>query len=118
MDIQITSRHEKASQSLQDTITDELNKLEKYYDRITSCHVILDAQRGQEIMEVVMNMAGHTITAKAKSDNLGKTIDSVITKTERQLKKITEKIKTHKGKKTSRIDPASDDKKRFAEKVL
>jgi putative sigma-54 modulation protein len=101
MDIQITSRHEKASQSLQDTITDELNKLEKYYDRITSCHVILDAQRGHEIMEVVMNMAGHTITATAKSDNLGKTIDSVITKVERQLKKISEKIKTHKGKKTS-----------------
>jgi putative sigma-54 modulation protein len=99
MEIQITSRHEKASQSLQDTITDELNKLEKYYDRITSCHVVLDAQRGMEIMEVVMNMAGHTITASAKADNLGKTIDSVITKVERQLKKISEKIKTHKGKK-------------------
>jgi putative sigma-54 modulation protein len=99
MEIRITSRHEKASQSLQDTITDELNKLEKYYDRITSCHVVLDAQRGMEIMEVVMNMAGHTITAKAQSDNLGKTIDSVISKVESQLKKISEKIKKHKGKK-------------------
>ena len=99
MEIRITSRHEKASQSLQDSIADELNKLEKYYDRITSCHVVLDAQRGMEIMEVVMNMAGHTITAKAKSDNLGKTIDSVISKVERQLKRISEKIKTHKGRK-------------------
>jgi putative sigma-54 modulation protein len=99
MEIQITSRHEKASQSLQDTITDELNKLERYYDRITSCHVVLDKQRGMEIMEVVMNMAGHTITATAKSDNLGKTIDGVVSKVERQLKKISEKIKTHKGRK-------------------
>jgi len=33
MDIQITSRHEKASQSLQDTISAEFSKLEKYYDR-------------------------------------------------------------------------------------
>lgn len=97
MEIQITSRHEKASQSLQDTITEELERLEKFYDRITSCRVILDAQRGKQIMEIVMNMAGHTVAATAKAENLGKAIDSAIMKVERQLKKINEKIKRHKG---------------------
>ena len=54
MEIQITSRHEKASQSLQDTITAELEGLQKFYDRITSCHVILDKERGKEIVEAVI----------------------------------------------------------------
>ncbi len=97
MEIQITSRHEKASQSLQDTITAELEGLQKFYDRITSCHVILDKERGKEIVEAVIHMAGHTVAAKAKAENLGKAIDAVITKVERQLKKINEKIKNHKG---------------------
>ena len=96
MDIQITSRHEKASQSLQDTINAEFSKLEKYYDRVTSCHVIIDSERGKQMMEVVMNMAGHTVTATAKDVNLGKAMDSVIIKVGRQMKKINEKIKDHK----------------------
>ena len=101
MDIQITSRHEKASPSLQETIKGEINKLEKYFDHITSCHVILDEQRGQQFMEIVMNMSGHTVTASAKNAKMGKVIDEVIGKVERQLKKINEKIKEHKGNGTS-----------------
>ena len=97
MDFQITSRHEKASASLKQTITDEFNKLEKYSARITSCHVIIDSQRGMEILEVVLGMAGHTINATAKAGNIGKAIDEVLTKVERQLTKINEKIKDHKG---------------------
>jgi Sigma 54 modulation protein / S30EA ribosomal protein. len=48
------------------------------------------------MMEVVMNMAGHTVTATAKDGNLGKAMDAVIMKVERQMKKINEKIKDHK----------------------
>ena len=97
MEIQITSRHEKASQSLQDTLTAELEGLQRFYDRITSCHVVLDKERGKEIMEIVVHMAGHTVAGNAKAENLGKAIDLAITKVERQLKKINEKIKSHKG---------------------
>lgn len=97
MEIQITSRHEKASQSLQDTLTAELEGLQRFYDRITSCHVVLDKERGKEIIEIVVHMAGHTVAGNAKAENLGKAIDLAITKVERQLKKINEKIKNHKG---------------------
>ena len=97
MDIQITSRHEKASASLRQTIIDEFAKLEKYSDRITSCHVIIDSQRGMELLEVVLNMAGHTINATAKAGNIGKAVDEAIMKVQRQLSKINEKIKDHKN---------------------
>ena len=98
MDITITSRHEKASASLQKTITAEFGKLERFYDRITSCHVIIDSERGMDSIEVVLNMAGHTVTATAKAENVGKAIDEAFMKTERQLKKINEMTKDHKFK--------------------
>jgi len=97
MDIQITSRHEKASASLQQTIIEEFGKLEKYYDKLTSCRVIIDNERGMEILEVVLTMAGHTVNATAKEASIGKAIDEAFMKVERQLAKISGKRKAHKN---------------------
>jgi len=98
MEIQITSRHgNKASQTLQETITAEMQKLEKYYEKITSCHVILDSEHVDKTVEITMNTQGHQIVGNAKAENIGKAIDASIEKVERQLKKLNEKIKNHKG---------------------
>jgi putative sigma-54 modulation protein len=96
MEIRITSRHTKASQSLQDTITAELNRLEKFSEKITSCHVILDNEHLDQTVEITMHAFGHEVVGLAKAENFGKAFDSAIEKVERQLKKISEKIKDHK----------------------
>ncbi|NLW32436.1 MAG: ribosome-associated translation inhibitor RaiA [Fibrobacter sp.] len=96
MEIQITSRHNKASQTLQDNITAELKKMERFYDKITSCRVVLDSEHVDKIVEISMTTQGHQLIATAKADNLGKAIDSALAKTERQLKKLNQKIKSHK----------------------
>jgi putative sigma-54 modulation protein len=97
MEIQITSRHSKASQELQDTITAEIGKLEKFYDKITSCHVVLDSESIDKTVEITMNALGQQVVASAKAENLGKAIDDAVAKVERQLKKLNEKAKSHKG---------------------
>ncbi|MBN1757149.1 MAG: ribosome-associated translation inhibitor RaiA [Chitinispirillaceae bacterium] len=96
MEIQITSRHNKASQSLQDTITDELQKVGKYFDKITSCHVILDSEHVEKTAEITMSTLGHQVVATAKAENIGKAFDDALAKAERQLKKLNAKIKNHK----------------------
>jgi ribosomal subunit interface protein len=50
-----------------------------------------------EIFEVVVTMAGHTLNATSKAANIGKAIDEAYMKIERQLEKITGKIKDHKN---------------------
>jgi ribosomal subunit interface protein len=96
MEIRITSRHEKASQSLQDTITAELNKIEKYSEKISSCHVILDTEFLKKKVEITMHALGREVVGTAKAENVGKAFDAALAKVERQLKKINEKIKDHK----------------------
>ena len=96
MEIQITSRHNKASQTLQDTITADLNRLEKFSEKITSCHVVLDNEHVDQTVEITMHTFGHQVVAMAKAENIGKAFDSALEKIERQLKKISEKIKDHK----------------------
>jgi putative sigma-54 modulation protein len=96
MEIQITSRHSKASQSLQETITAELQKLDKFFNKITSCHVILDSEHVEKVAEITMSTMGHPVVATAKAENIGKAFDGALVKVERQLKKLNAKIKNHK----------------------
>ena len=97
MNIQITSRAKKASETLQETIRGELDSLEKYSDKITSCHVILDHEHENNLVEINCHTIHHQLGAKAKDENLGKALDEAIEKMERQLKKVNEKIKDHKA---------------------
>ena len=96
MEIQITSRRSRASQSLQNTITTELKKVGKYFDKITSCHVILDSEHVDKVAEITMNTFGRSVIATAKAENVGKAFDDALGKAERQLKKLNAKIKNHK----------------------
>jgi len=105
MEIQITSRHTKASQTLQDTITTELNKLSKFFDKITSCHVILDVEHLDKTVEITMNTLGHQLVATAGAENFGKAMDEALQKAERQLKKLNQKIKNHKAEKIVQVLP-------------
>lgn len=99
MNIQITSRHSKVSQETHEYLKKELTNLEKFYDRITSCHVILNNEHVKKVVEITINIQGNTVIAKGKAENLGKTIDITIQKIKRQLKKNNEKLKNHKNNK-------------------
>lgn len=99
MNIQITSRHTKISQDTQDYLKAELDNLSKYYDKITSCHAILDSEHIDKKVEISMNVLNHSIVARASAENLGKAVDDALGKVRRQLKKFNEKLKQHKNNK-------------------
>lgn len=102
MNIQITSRHSKVSQKSQEYLKGELKNLEKYYDRITSIHVILDSEHVKKVVEIIINVQGNTVKAKAKADNLRKSVAMALQKIKRQLKKFNEKLKDHKNVKDTK----------------
>ena len=93
MEIRITSRHSKASQALQDAITAELTKLEKFSEKIGSCHVILDSEHVDQTVEITMHVFDREIIGTGKAENIGKAFDLALEKVQRQLKKLNEKIK-------------------------
>jgi ribosomal subunit interface protein len=99
MEIQITSRHTKAkaSQELQDAIGAEVGKLEQFCEGITSCRVVLDSESLDKTVEITMHVRGnHEVVGFAKAENIGKAVDEAVDKVERQLKKLNEKVKSHK----------------------
>ena len=109
MNIQITSRHTKVSSGVQDFLRGELENLAKYYDKITSCHAIVDSEHGEDLVEIQCSISGKNIVGKASADNLGKAIDSAFDKVTTQLKKSNDKMKEHKAKRFEEEKPDEEE---------
>lgn len=98
MNVQITCRHTKVPSGTQDYIKGEVEALVKYYDKITSAHVVLDSDNPlRKSVEIDLHVAGHQLTAHSTAENYGKAAEESLEKITRQLKKQSDKIKSHKG---------------------
>lgn len=106
MNIRITSRKFKAKDSLKDYIKAEVKSLEKYYDQILDCNVILSFTHVKDSIktaEVIIKLPGHTITVETSSEEFEKSVTLAVDKIEKQLVKIKTKRVAKKKSSTKRI---------------
>ncbi|MCX7876290.1 MAG: ribosome-associated translation inhibitor RaiA [Melioribacteraceae bacterium] len=106
MNIRITSRKFKAKDSLKDFIKDEVKSLERYFDEILDCNVILSFTHMKDSIktaEIIVKLPGHTISVEVSTDEFEKSVSQAVEKIQKQLIKI----------KTKRVD-----KKKVASKRL
>ncbi len=97
MNVQFTARHFHASDSLKESVVGRTQELIKFYENITSAHIVLDAEDDlRKKAEIILSTRGKSITGKAEDEKMGAAIESVFAKVERQLKKQNEKVKGHK----------------------
>ena len=101
MNIQITTRHDrKASDDTKSFMESEIEALEKYDAKITAAHIVLDKEvhkSGEEdLVEIDLTSHGIAVSAKASGENLLKAFDECMVKITAQIKKKSEKLKSHK----------------------
>ena len=93
MRVDIIARHFEISDKTNTYVSDEVARLEKYFDRITSCRVVLEKITDIEYgAEVIVNVPGEQLSAVEKSEDLTKSIDFVVKKMIRQIKKYKAKF--------------------------
>jgi ribosomal subunit interface protein len=99
MKINITSRHFKAHETLQNYIKEKLEDLNKYDELIMHADVILAYNKPpHEIKhcEIILKLRDKMLTAKEKSDDFTKSFDLTFDKIETQLQKHKDKHKKEK----------------------
>ncbi len=98
MKIQITARHYHASRTLHQNLVESAERLARFNDSLASVHYILDAgQPAAPRAEAVVRVRDKSVVAHAEEGTMGKAIEMMMDKLERQLKKENEKLKTHQG---------------------
>ena len=110
MQINISARHGELSSATQERIHEKVQKLPRYFDRLTAIHVTADLEHRDSPQVELRVSAEHTedFVATAMSSDLLAALDSVIHKVERQLRKHKEKRTGHKATGIKRIEKPAE----------
>lgn len=97
MAIEITGRHIDITDAVKAHAQARAERLRNEFSTIENIHVILDGEKYRQIAEVVVQAKNHLrIEASETSDDMIKSIDTAMGRTERQLLKAHEKIRDHR----------------------
>jgi putative sigma-54 modulation protein len=98
--IKISARHGHLSDETQVKITEKLEKLPRYFDRLSAIDVTVDLEH-REAPDVDLRVSAehkHDFVAESRSMELMAAIDEVVEKMEQQLKKYKTKVQDrHRG---------------------
>ena len=91
--VKVTGRHISITEAIKNYSVSKVENLHLDYPRIIEAHVILDVQKHRHFAEVVLHCNNHiTIEASEETDDMYASIDGVISKIARQMRKYKTKI--------------------------
>jgi putative sigma-54 modulation protein len=91
MNIIITGRHLELTGNLKQYAEAKIRKFNKYLNNITEAAVILSVEKYRHKAEVLLRVNGMMIQAESVTGEMYSSIDEVVEKLERQVKKYKEK---------------------------
>jgi putative sigma-54 modulation protein len=92
--IYISTRHGHVSEATQEKVKEKLDRLHRYYERITSMEVTVDLEH-HETTKVDLKVSAkdkHDFVASSEAENLLVAVDLLLEKMEHQLRKHKEKL--------------------------
>lgn len=97
MQVTVVGRHGDVDEGLKQYVTDRLEKLPRYYDRVMMIEVIFDGQASQKPVEIVVSAARHRefVAREAGNDSYA-SFDLCFDKIERQLRRHKERVRNRK----------------------
>jgi putative sigma-54 modulation protein len=98
--IKISTRHGQVSEQTQSRITAKMEKLIRFFDRLTVIEVTIDlSHRDDPRVDLKVSAEHkHDFMATDRSDDLMASIDKVVDKMEQQLRKYKQKVQDrHRG---------------------
>ncbi|MBT3378863.1 MAG: ribosome-associated translation inhibitor RaiA [Lentisphaerae bacterium] len=110
MEVIISGRHLDIDDALREYIQEKLARLEDEYPKLTTARVVLEFERSWRVVEAHIHGKHLTLDATAKSRDFAASVDSVIDKLERQLRKHLERIQEHRlsGREQNIVNPPEE----------
>lgn len=97
MQFSITFRHMEPSEHLKDYARDKLSKLEKYLNSVMVADVTLSIEKFRHKAEAIITADGLKIKAEEETEDMYSSVDILLDKIERQVKRSRNKLKDHKA---------------------
>lgn len=95
MQLNITGHHVDITDSLQNYVATKFERLERHFDNVTNVHVILTVEKQRQKAEATIHISGADVFADAENADMYTSIDALVDKLDRQIKKHKEKLQDH-----------------------
>ena len=95
MQINISTRHGDISDTTKEKITQKVEKIQRFFERLTSIDVTIDLDKADEpnIEVIVRSEKRDDFIASYRSGDMFGSLDQIVAKLEQQIKKHKEKLK-------------------------
>ncbi|MBM3461423.1 MAG: ribosome-associated translation inhibitor RaiA [Armatimonadetes bacterium] len=97
MQITVKGKNVEVTEALRSHAEKRISKIERYFDRIINTDVTLSTERNWHIVEVTVHANGHVLRGEERTNDMYSSIDKVIDKLEKQVKREKGKV-TRKGR--------------------
>ena len=108
MQINITGHHVEVTPALRAYATEKMQKLSRHFDQVTSINVILNVEKLQQQAEATVKDAGRTLFATASDMDMYASIDGLVDKLDRQVRRYKERLTNHHSHRPEQIVPDSE----------
>ena len=103
--MKITGRHMEVTPALKRYIRARFERLERYVS-LDRLEIVLSVTKLQHMAEVVCSIKGKRFQAKTSTREMYATVDQLVDRLDRQIRKYKERRVEHKGRKRSLPTPA------------
>ena len=109
MQTTISARHGHLSPATQERITEKVEVVRKFFDRVTAIIVTVDLEhRERAILELRVRAEHHDeFVAISQADTVFAALDGAIEKMENQLRRFKERLKEHRAVGHKHLEPPS-----------
>ncbi len=95
MNTDLTGHHVDITPPLREYVNDKMTRLQRHFDHVTHCHVILSVEKLRHKAEATLNVNGSSLHADSVDADMYAAIDALTDKLDRQIKRHKEKLKDH-----------------------
>jgi putative sigma-54 modulation protein len=96
LQINFTGHHTDLTPALVNYTQHKFDKLERHFDKITSVNVIFDVEKLRQTAEATVLVSQGELHASAETQDMYNSVNELVEKLDRQLKKHKEKMRNHR----------------------
>ena len=92
MQINITGHHVEVTTALRSYVTEKMQRIARHSDQVNSINVILNVEKLQHQAEATINANGRTIFAAESAMDMYASIDKLVDKLDKQVRRYKDRI--------------------------
>lgn len=104
MQINITGHHVEVTPALRAYVTEKMQKLERHFDQVKLINVILNVEKLQHQAEATVTAGGRTLFAAETAKDMYASIDKLVDKLDRQVRRCKDRMTDHPHVKHEAVD--------------